>query len=131
MANADIGRSAQRVFKYYKKHFDDINTLFEMSGLPPASTPVDNTLPDDLLTLQHKADQSLEQLKQHTGSVDELNQITPQELQSKKPELCQALVNYRKDLDRLFSAIQSIKAHAPKPLKKSASKSKRVRTKKF
>ena len=130
MADADIGRSAQRVFKHYKKHFDDINILFEISGLSLNSTTVDNTLPDDLLKLQEKADHSLELLKQHTGSVDELNQINPKELQGKKPELCKALVNYRQDLETLFTAIQTIRAHAPKPLKKS-SKTKRVRTKKF
>ncbi|MTI15522.1 hypothetical protein [Sansalvadorimonas verongulae] len=131
MAAADIGRSAQRVFKYYKKHFDDINALFEISGLPPSSTSVNNSLPDDLIALQLKADQSLKELQQHTNSVDELSQIDSKDLQNNKPELCKALVNYRQDLDTLFSAIQTIKAHAPKPLKKSSPKNKRVRTKKF
>ncbi|WP_281645660.1 hypothetical protein [Parendozoicomonas sp. Alg238-R29] len=129
MASPDIGRSAQRVFKHYKKHYSDITTLFELSNLSlPSSPAISNELPDDVLALQQKADQSLEQLKQYTADVDALNNIDPSQLQSKNPELCMALVNYKKDLDVLFSAIQAVKAKAPKSASK---KGKRVRTPKF
>ena len=133
MATANIGRSALRVFKHYKKHYDDIQNLFDMSGLDipagPASTSYDNgQLPDDLLALTNQADQSLSTLKQHTGNVDELAAIDMRQLQAKKPELCSALTNYRKDLDTLFSAIQAIRAKAPKPKRKAGGK---ARTQKF
>ena len=129
METSDIGRSVQRAFKYYKKHYDDINALFEIAGLPTASQgAVDNKLPTDLIALQTQADQSLELLKQHTGAVDELNQIPPQNLQTQKPELCAALISYKKDLDALFSALQTVRAQAPKPKKKGT---RRAKTQKF
>lgn len=129
MADFDAGRSIQRAFKHYKKHYDDINALFEIAGLPAGSqATVDSGLPTDLIALQTKADQSLELLKQHTGAVDEINQIPPQNIQTQKPELCAALISYKKDLDALFSALQAIRAQAPKPKKKGT---RRARTQKF
>ena len=127
---ADIGRSAMRVHKHYKKHYDDICHLFDVSGLPDSSANsiTSNQLPDDLETLVASTDQSLEKLKQHIGSVDELAAIDPEQLQKQKPEFCTALASYRKDLEILFSAIQAIKAEAPKPKRKSKGK---ARTKKF
>ena len=127
---ADIGRSAMRVHRHYKKHYDDICQLFDISGLPEASSgiAIDNQLPEDLETLVATTDQKLEQLKSHIGNVDELAAIDPKQLPRRKPEFCTALVSYRNDLDRLFAAIQTIKAEAPKPKRKSKGK---ARTSKF
>ena len=127
--NADIGRSAMRVYKHYKKHYDDISSLFEMSGLATSSStaPAGKAIPDDLLELVARTDQSLEQVQKQIGNVDELAAIKPAELRSQKPDFCSALINYRKDLDLLFAAIQSIRAEAPKPRRKSGAK---ARTKK-
>ena len=128
---ADIGRSAMRVYKHYKKHYDDISSLFEMTGLTAASSgssAASGAIPDDLLGLVARTDLSLEQVKRQIGSVDEIASINPAELRSQKPDFCSALVDYQKDLDVLFAAIQSIRAKAPKPKRRSGGK---VRTKKF
>ncbi|MCL6270357.1 hypothetical protein M3P05_10540 [Sansalvadorimonas sp. 2012CJ34-2] len=127
---ADIGRSAIHVYKHYKKHYDDINSLLDMSGLTASTNnPETNTfLPDDLLGLVAKTEQSLEQLKAHIGDVDDLATINPTEFKNKKPGFCKALVSYQKDLDHLFAAIQNIRSKAPKPKRKPGRK---ARTKKF
>ena len=130
MATENIGRSALKVYKYYKKHYDDINALFAMTGLDASSSqPVTaEKLPDDLLSLMDKADQSLAALHQFTTNVDDLATINAQDLKTKRPDMCTALKNYKKDLDALFSAIQAVRAKAPKPKKKASGK---ARTKKF
>ncbi len=119
-----------RVHRHYKKHYDDICHLFDVSGLPGSSADsmTSNLLPDDLEALVASTDQSLEKLKQHISNVDELAAIDPKQLPKQKPEFCAALASYRKDLETLFSAIQAIKAEAPKPKRKSKGK---ARTKKF
>ncbi|CAM3754412.1 hypothetical protein [Parendozoicomonas haliclonae] len=130
IAPEKIGRSVQRVYRHYKKHYDDINTLFTMTGLdvPNSASIPPGQLPGDLLSLKEKADNSLNHLKQHTGNVDELAALDARKLPQQKPDLCAALVKYRKDLDELFSAIQAVRAKAPKPKKKATGK---ARTKKF
>ena len=122
MKPADINRSANRAFKHYKRHYNDIEALFSITGLdaPLCPTIPAGQLPADLLVLKDQADRSLENLKKHTGNIDELVTIESQQLPMRKPDLCAALINYKKDLDMLFSAIQAVKAKAPKPRRKSA-----------
>ena len=126
----DIGQSASRVYKHYKKHYDDIFALIEMTGLPRSTKTSGNqdSLPDDFIGLVAKADQSLEEVKKQIGDIDEIAAINPSDFQTKKPSFCSALTSYQKDLEILFSAIQSIRSKAPKPKRKSGGK---ARTKKF
>ena len=119
-AQADVGRSAQKVFRHYKKHYEDISSLFEMTGLQtPPAPQTQGQLPNNLLGLVTQADQSFALVKGHLGNIDQLAQIPAEEFQTNQPELCKALQNYRGDLEKLFRAIQTIRTKAPKPKKRA------------
>ncbi len=125
----EIGKSAQKVYRHFKKHYDDITALVELTQVTVPGTQARgvNTIPDDLMALVSTADHSLQQFKQHTGNIDELASLASNDLQTQKPELCSALAHYKQDLDKLFDGIQAIRAKAGAGKRKSAGKAKTKR----